>query len=240
MSFNLKDLKTNDQCDIMEADEESSFESYEIIDLNSRKILDHFLSVLGINNNTVVIDQILSQAQIINHSLERSLYITVHNKDPSVKLGPKTEYTVQAFESVYARTCTIEDGNCLYNSLSIINIGSEKLRQSMRLLAVNAMINNSDHFTRMSLCQPIYPYVKCKSDPKNGHYIPSDISIQKLIDQFDKGIAGGHLKYIGYKSDMNQLNLCIHFTGNHYDALFPFRNNPQQFIPKHDIIIMSV
>jgi hypothetical protein len=37
----------------------------------------------------------------------------------------------------------------LYNSLSIINIGSEKLTQSMRLLAVNAMINKSDYFKRI-------------------------------------------------------------------------------------------
>ena len=65
-------------------------------------------------------------------------------------------------------------------------------------------------------------------------------SVQGLIDRFDKGTAGGHLKYIGYKSDMNKLSLCIHFTNNHYDALLPFLNNPQQFIPKHDIINMSL
>jgi hypothetical protein len=75
---------------------------------------------------------------------------------------------------------------------------------------------------------------------KNGHYIPSDISIQKLIDRFDKGTAGGHLKYIAYKSDMNKLSLFVHFIGNHYDALLPFINNPQQLIPKHYIINMSL
>ena len=78
----------------METDKESCFESHEIIDLNSRKILDHFLSVHDINNDIAVIDQILSQAQIINRSLERSPYITVDNKDQSVKLGRETEYSV--------------------------------------------------------------------------------------------------------------------------------------------------
>jgi ATP-dependent helicase/DNAse subunit B len=72
------------------------------------------------------------------------------------------------------------------------------------------------------LFQPIYSSVKFDNDPNNGHYIPSDISIPKLIDRFDKGISGGRLNYIGYKSGMNKLSLCIHFTGNHYDALLPF------------------
>jgi hypothetical protein len=60
------------------------------------------------------------------------------------------------------------------------------------------MINNSHHFKRIckalnysfeeqmkisiALFQSIYSYVKFDNDPKNGHYIPSDISIQKLID----------------------------------------------------------
>ena len=139
----------------------------------------------------------------------------MHNKDQSVKLKRKTEYSVQAFDSVYARTLTTADGNCLYSSLSIIKIGSEKLTQSMRLLAVNAMINNSDHFKRIckalnysfeeqmnrtatnkkwggevqiqaisiALCQPIYSYIKFDNNPEHGHYIPSDISIQNLIDR---------------------------------------------------------
>jgi hypothetical protein len=126
VSVNLKELQTNDRSDMMDIDKESSFDCHEIIDLNTRKILDHFLSVRRINN-TVVIDQISSQAQIINDSLERSPFITVHNRDRSVKLKPITGYSVQAFDSVYARTRTTGDGNCLYSSLSIINIGSEKL-----------------------------------------------------------------------------------------------------------------
>ena len=59
ISFNRKYLKIGDQYDIMEVDDKS-FESYEIIDLNSRKILDHFLSVYDFNNDIVVIDQILN------------------------------------------------------------------------------------------------------------------------------------------------------------------------------------
>ena len=73
----------------------------------------------------------------------------MHNKDQSVKLRQETEYSVHAFDSVYERIYTTADGNCLYNSLSIIRIGSEKLTQSMRFSAVNAMINNRDHFKRI-------------------------------------------------------------------------------------------
>ena len=166
----------------------------------------------------------------------------------------------------------LENGNCMYNSLSIIKIGSEELTHSMRLLTVNAIINNSNHFKTIyrllncsfeeqlrrtatneqwggevqihalsiALCQPIYSYVKFLDDPKRVHYIPSDISTQDLINRFDNGTAGGHLKYIGYKSDMNKSSLCIHFTGIHYDALLPFSNNPHQFIPKNNIIDMSL
>ncbi|CAF1273477.1 unnamed protein product [Rotaria sordida] len=149
-TYNLEDLHASDQSDMMEIDEQSSFENYEIIDSTSRKILDHFLLVLDFNNTTDT-DQISSQAQIINDLIEKSPFITVHNKDQSVRLKSKTGYSVQAFDSVYARTCTTADGNCLYSSLSIINIGSEKLTHSMRLLAVNAMINNSDYF--QTLCK---------------------------------------------------------------------------------------
>ena len=92
----------------------------------------------------------------------------------------------------------------------------------------------------IALRQPIYSYIKFDNNPKHGHYIPSDISIQNLIDRFDKGTAGSHLKYIGYKSDMNKLSLSVHFGGNHYDALLPFSNNPQQFIHSDDIINMSL
>ena len=81
----------------------------------------------------------------------------MHNKDQSVRLKSKTEYSVQAFDSVYARTRTTADGNCLYSSLSIIKIGSEKLTHSMRLLAVNAMINNSDYF--QTLCKELQLFI---------------------------------------------------------------------------------
>ncbi|CAM2698259.1 unnamed protein product [Rotaria socialis] len=52
--------------------------------------------------------------------------------------------------------------------------------------------------------QPIYSCVKFLDDPKRVHSIPSDISTQDLINRFNDGTAGGHLKYIGYKSDMNK------------------------------------
>jgi hypothetical protein len=138
-SFSLKDLKTDGLRGLMKFNEKSPIETYEIIDLNSRRILDHFLLVLDFNNTTDT-DKISSQAQIINDLIEKSPFITVHNKDPSVRLKSKTEYCVQAFDSVYARTHTSADGNCLYSSLSIINIGSEKLTHSMRLLAPETVI----------------------------------------------------------------------------------------------------
>jgi hypothetical protein len=65
-----------------------------------------------------------------------------------------------------------------------------------------------------------------------------NISLQELIDRFNKGTAGGHLKYIGYKSDMNKLEFCIYYNGTHYDALLPFQDNPQQFVPHFDLINM--
>jgi hypothetical protein len=39
---------------------------------------------------------------------------------------------------------------------------------------------------------------------------------------------------------MNKLGFCIYYNGIHYDALLPFRNNPQQFVPHFDIINMSL
>ncbi|CAF3205854.1 unnamed protein product [Rotaria sp. Silwood2] len=271
MSFCLEDLTVNESSDAMETEEKSSSENYEIIDLNSRKILDHFLLVLDFNNTTET-NQISSHTKIINDLIEKSPFITVHNKDQSVRLKSKTEYSVQAFDSVYARTRTTADGNCLYSSLSILNIGSEKLTHSMRLLAVNAMINNSDYFQKLckvlhysfeeqlkrtamdtiwggevqiqalsiALSHPIYSYIQFNSDPKNRHYISLDISLQELIDRFNKRTAGGHLKYIGYKSDMNKLGFCVYYNGTHYDALLPFQDNPQQFVPHYDLITMSL
>ncbi|CAF1275318.1 unnamed protein product [Rotaria magnacalcarata] len=130
ISFNIKDFHTDDQPEIMEIDEQSSFENYEmtdeendqihtdisfnlkefktdgllastifdgkspietyeIVDLNTRRILDHFLLVLDSNNRTDT-DQISNQARIINDLIEKSLFKTVHNKDQSVRLKPKT------------------------------------------------------------------------------------------------------------------------------------------------------
>jgi hypothetical protein len=257
----------------MEVEEESSVEKYEVIDSTSRKILDHFHFVLEFDN-TIKTDRISSQAQIINDLIKKSPFITVHNTDRSVRLKSTTEYSVQAFDSVYARTRTTADGNCLYSSLSILNIGSEKLTHSMRLLGVNAMINNSDYFRTLcksldysfeeqlkrtakhsvwggevqiqalslALSRPIYSYIQFNNNPNenNKHYIPLDISLQELIDRFNKRTAGGHLKYIGHKSDMNKLGFCVYYNGTHYDALLPFQDNPQQFVPHFDIINMSL
>jgi hypothetical protein len=142
----------------------------------------------------------------------------------------------------------------------------------MRLLAVNAMINNSDYFQTLckvfhysfegelertathkkwggevqiqalsiALSHPIYSYLQFNSDPTNTHYIPLDISLQELIGRFNKRTAGGHLIYLGYKSDMNKLGFCVYYTGDHYDALLPFQYNPQQFVPHFDIVNMSL
>ena len=153
LSFHLEELEVSNRSYMMEVEEESSVEKYEVIDSTSRKVLDHFHFVLEFDN-TIKTDQISSQAQIINDLIKKSPFITVHNKDRSVRLKSTTEYSVQAFDSVYARTRTTADGNCLYSSLSIINIGSEKLTHSMRLLAVNAMINNSDYF--QTLCKVLH------------------------------------------------------------------------------------
>ena len=143
-TFHLDDLQLSDQSDSMEINEQSSFENYEVIDLTSRNILDHFLLLdLNITADT---DKLSSQAKIINGLMKKSAIITVHNRDLSVRLMSRAEYSVQAFDSIYARTRTTADGNCLYSTLSILSIGSEKLTHSMRLLALYAMINNRDYF----------------------------------------------------------------------------------------------
>ena len=270
-NFNLEDLHSSDQSDMMEVEEQSSFVNYEIVDSNSRKILDLFLRVFNLNSTTDI-DQMSSQAQIINDLIEKSPFITVQNKDRSVRLKSKGEYSVRAFDSVYTRTRTTADGNCLYSSLSILSIGSEKLTYSMRLLAVNMMISHSDYFRTLckaldysfeeqlkrtamdtiwggevqiqalciALSHPIYSYIQFDSNPENRHYIPLNISVQELIDRFNERTAGGHLKYIGYKSDVNKLGFCIYYNGTHYDALLPFEDNPQQFVPHFDLINMSL
>ena len=173
---------------------------------------------------------------------------------------------------MYARTCTTADGNCLYSSLSILNIGSEKLTHSMRLLAVNAMINNSDYFRTVcksllysfeeqlentalntiwggevqlqalsvALSRPIYSYSQFNNDPNKPYYVPSSISLQELIDRFNKHTAGSHIKYIGCKSDINKLGFCVYYNGVHYDALLPLEDNPPQFVPYCDLISMRL
>ncbi|CAF1656133.1 unnamed protein product [Rotaria magnacalcarata] len=276
ISFNIKDFHTDDQPEIMEIDEQSSFENYEmtdeendqihtdisfnlkefktdgllastifdgkspietyeIVDLNTRRILDHFLLVLDSNNRTDT-DQISNQARIINDLIEKSLFKTVHNKDQSVRLKPKTEYSVQAFDSVYARTRTTGDGNYLYSSLSIINIGTVEKNCYEYNMGGEVQIQ----VLSIALFHPIYSYMQFNSDPENRRYISSRIKIQELVDRFVKGTAGGHLKYIGYKSDMNKLGFCLYYNGIHYDALLPFQENPQQFLPHFDLINMSL
>ncbi|CAM4847201.1 unnamed protein product [Rotaria magnacalcarata] len=218
ISFNVKELKTGGLRASTIFDEKSPIETYEIVDLNTRRILDHFLLVLG-SNNTTDTDQISNQTRIINDLIEKSPFITVHTLD-----------------SVYARTRTTGHGNCLYSSLSIINIGSEKLTHSMRLLAVNAMINKQLKRTAMNTIWA----GEFNSDPQNRHFISSSIELQELVDRFFKGTAGGYLKYIGYKSDMNKLGFCLYFNSIHYDALLLYQDNPQQFLPHFDLINMSL
>ncbi len=45
---------------------------------------------------------------------------------------------------------------------------------------------------------------------------------------------------IGYEADMNKLGFCIYYNGYHFDALLPFEDNPQQFVPHFDCINMSL
>jgi hypothetical protein len=92
----------------------------------------------------------------------------------------------------------------------------------------------------IALSRPMYSYIQFNSDLRNRHYISMHISLQELVDRFSKGTAGGHLKYIGYESDMNKLAFCIYYNGTHYDALLAFENNHQKFIPHLDIINMNL
>lgn len=64
--------------------------------------------------------------------------------------------------------------------------------------------------------------------------------MQELSDRFNQRTAGGHLKYIEYISDMVSLKFCVYNNGIHYDALLPFEDSPQQFVPHFDIINMSL
>ena len=101
----LEDLQIRDQFDIMEIDEQLSSENYESIDSTSRDILDNLRLVLDLNDATYA-DHISCQAQIIKNMIEGSPFITVHNRDQSIRLQLKNAYSVQAFDSIYARTCT--------------------------------------------------------------------------------------------------------------------------------------
>ncbi|CAM4963984.1 unnamed protein product [Rotaria socialis] len=252
ISFNLKELKTDGLRASTTFNEKSPIETYEIVDLNTRRILDHFLLVLD-SNSTTDTDHISNQARIINDLIEKSPFITVYNKDHSVRLKPKTEYSVQAFDSVYARTRTTGDSNCLYSSLSIINIGRDYFEGLCKLLhyyfeeqlkrtAMDTIWGGEVQIQALSIAlfHPIYSYMQFNSDPQNRHYISSSIELQELVDRFIKGTAGGHLKYIGYKSDMNKLGFCLYYNGIHYDALLPFQDNPQQFLPHSDLINMTL
>ena len=59
-TFHLEDLQLSDQSDSMEINEQSSFENYEVTDLTSRNILDHFL-LLDLNI-TVDTDKLLKSS----------------------------------------------------------------------------------------------------------------------------------------------------------------------------------
>ena len=98
---------------------------------------------------------------------------------------------------------------------------------------------SSDSGLSIALSRPIYSY-RFTSDPQSLHYVPSNISLQELVNRFDNKKAGGHFRYIGYKSDMNKLGLCVHYNGSHYDALLPFEDNPQQFVPHFDLITTTL
>ncbi|CAF1349130.1 unnamed protein product, partial [Rotaria sordida] len=41
----------------------------------------------------------------------------------------------------------------------------------------------------IALSHPIYSYIQFDNNPKNRHYIPLNISVQELIDRFNKGTA---------------------------------------------------
>ncbi len=38
----------------------------------------------------------------------------------------------------------------------------------------------------------------------------------------------------------NKLGLCVYYNGTHCDALLPFEDNPQQFVPHFDLNNMSL
>ncbi|CAF1666301.1 unnamed protein product [Adineta ricciae] len=123
MSLRLEDLSVNEPSNMMEIEENSSSEIFEIVDSNSRKTLDRFLFPFGFDN-IIDANQISSQAGIITDLIEKSPFTTMTNKDKSVRLETRAEYSVHTFDSVYALTRTAADGNCLYSSVSILNVGN--------------------------------------------------------------------------------------------------------------------
>jgi hypothetical protein len=61
----------------MEIDEQQSpFENYEIIDSDSRRILNRFLRALHLNNTPDTV-QISSQVQVINALIEKAPFISI-------------------------------------------------------------------------------------------------------------------------------------------------------------------
>ncbi|CAF1246043.1 unnamed protein product [Adineta ricciae] len=200
MSLQLEDLSFNETSDMMEIEESCSSENFEIIDSGPRKILDSFLLEFNFDN-TIETNQFVSQVRIISDLIKKSPFITMQNKDNSVRLETRVEYPVRAFDSVYTRTRTTGDGNCLYSSLSILNVGSEKLTHSMRLLAVNTMTTNRDFFQR--LCSILgYTFEEQLQRRTATHTIRGGVQIQAL------SIALSHpiYSYIKFNSNPDPKN----------------------------------
>lgn len=109
-AFDFGDPHIDDDSNTMEIDEHF-LDNYETVDLTSRNILDRFCHTLELNKN-IDTDQILSHAHMINDLIQKSPFVTVNNRDISVRLTSIADYSVSAFDSVYARTRTTADGNC--------------------------------------------------------------------------------------------------------------------------------
>ncbi|CAM4978875.1 unnamed protein product [Rotaria socialis] len=159
------------------------------------------------------------------------------------KIIPDTKYQRMMRSLNYSqRKYTLNVMNLIKNGdkqfFHFINGGAEQLKRT----AMDTIWGGEVQIQALSIAlfHPIYSYIQFNSDPQNKHYISSSIELQELVDRFVKGTAGGRLKYIGYKSDMNKLGFCLYYNGIHYDALLPFQDNPQQFLPHFDLINMSL
>ena len=100
----------------------SSFENYESHWFNLEKHSRPSFSRTWLW--TITVDMLItlsSQAQIINgHNWKNhQSLLCIIETCPSDCMS-RTEYSVQAFDSIDARTRTTADGNCLYSSLSIL------------------------------------------------------------------------------------------------------------------------